>query len=519
MRLKTLALGALATSCQSSAQSAPDRATPSLASASAPSPARFQRAAVVETRPAPIDPRTPEQLVSAACAAFDGSWRCAAPRPHLFGASLSPIIPVSWTVPAWFVDPSDVSGAASDRNSCTTALKPCATYQEIAAHRWGTFSPRLRSNVTIAFISGASNDHDPVIFTPFYEMVDTVSPVIVLEGPLGANQQIATGTIGGVVLTTRANNLAPATATFSVPVGLHQLVFDSTHPSYFWTSLNTGGNTWELTQPLAPYNAGLAQPTKTAPVTIVNGDAFTTYNPVSLTFEKVAAQNDGTTGHILLYHLTVGPDGAHTCTTGTSISIAESIFTAYWHAELPSANLQALCQNCDVTSPMYQDQGAQYPSIGYDFYGGEAAGQYLQGDFTLEGDFVSRSTVNLNSGQLNDVYVASGHAVETYGVTTASQGPIYGTGAFRCNGGCALYLTAGAGQAGITFPLTGGIAMPGVTLALDQSTTPMQWFFRGDQGAPLVVKMDQTIAAGGFGMGATGGCVYSSGSVICNQGP
>jgi hypothetical protein len=420
---------------------------------------------------------------------------------------------------ALYVDPSNITTHANDSNPCTTSAAPCLTYQGMVSAHWGAFDPRVRSALGLHFLSGPSNDLDPVIFVPYYEMVANVEPVVVIQGPLDTNNQVATGTLSAIVLTARSDNKVPAQATFSTAVGIHQLVYDSTHPAYFWTSLDRGSNTWELTQPLAPYDAARAQPTKTAPVVIVNGDTFTSYNPVVVNAEKIAAQNDGMTGNILLYHVALGDEPGHLVTTGSSISLAESLVQGYWHAVNPSANTQSLCQNCEIVSPFYQDQGGRYPAIGYELYGGEVCNQYALGDFTLDGDFISRSNVSLQSGVVDNVYVASGSTVEAHGVVRATQGPVYGAGSFRCDGGCALYINANANQAATTFPLTGGIGIAGAPYAIDNQATPMPWYFRGSQGAALVTDMDKTIAAGGFGMGARGGCAYAFGATICNLGP
>src|SRR6266567_5503133 len=73
----------------------------------------------------------------------------------------------AWTQAAWFVDPLNVTGLASDKNDGTTALTPVLTYNGGVAARWGTYSPRLRQNTTITFLSRQPDGTDPIICNPY----------------------------------------------------------------------------------------------------------------------------------------------------------------------------------------------------------------------------------------------------------------------------------------------------------------------------------------------------------------
>lgn len=97
-------------------------------------------------------------------------------------SAVAPPLPISWTQPAWFIDPANSTGAASDSNTCTSVTKPCLTYAGVVQIWGGTTSPRLRQNTTITFLSSQWNDGDPVDVTPYVENGATVT----LQGALGA---------------------------------------------------------------------------------------------------------------------------------------------------------------------------------------------------------------------------------------------------------------------------------------------------------------------------------------------
>jgi hypothetical protein len=101
---------------------------------------------------------------------------------------------VSWTTPAWFIDPSNRSGTANDTNDCTTATTPCRTYAEVA-RRWATTSPVLGQDTTITFLSSHVDDSDPVYLTPVLED----GAALVVQGAFGSDQRVTTGAPTGLV--------------------------------------------------------------------------------------------------------------------------------------------------------------------------------------------------------------------------------------------------------------------------------------------------------------------------------
>jgi len=114
--------------------------------------------------------------------------------------------PSAWTVPAWWVDPGNASGCASDNNTGTSAtcaaggVGPLLTFGAIVA-RWGTLEPVLYQNTTITFLSSQTSNADPVILRPYL-----AGAYLIVQGVIGASQQVATGTLSGVTAKNQATN-------------------------------------------------------------------------------------------------------------------------------------------------------------------------------------------------------------------------------------------------------------------------------------------------------------------------
>src|SRR5271154_385783 len=155
----------------------------------------------------------------------------------------------TWTQPAWFVDPANSTGHASDSNSGLDALHPVLSYNGGVAAKWGTFSPVLRQTTTLTWLSSQPvGDADPVVFTPVI-----VGVVATIQAPPGAAQQIFTGTLGAVTPKNRATQqLLNADLGFAAPVGT--LIQNTTagKSSYAYVYANVAGTVFALTQPLNP---------------------------------------------------------------------------------------------------------------------------------------------------------------------------------------------------------------------------------------------------------------------------
>ncbi len=172
----------------------------------------------------------------------------AAARPAAVG-SPGPIIPASWTIPNWYVDPANSTGCASNSNNCTSAtcggggVGPCLLVTEITGHRWGTQSPTLAQNTTITVLSPETLNQEHIILTPYvvagsvFGLIDTPT----LEG---------TFTLGVVTPKNRATAQLLTSTGFAVG-NPGDLVVNATHPSNARIYQIAAG-TATLTQPLAP---------------------------------------------------------------------------------------------------------------------------------------------------------------------------------------------------------------------------------------------------------------------------
>src|SRR5271166_2401505 len=123
--------------------------------------------------------------------------------------------PAALLQPIWFVDPSDVTGNASDNNTGTTALAPLLTFAEIVK-RWGTNEPTLNQATTIIFLSDQPDFSDPVDIAPIsnqYNLTIIGTPTVLATGTIGVyNSRLTTG---GYATGTLDNFTSPEIADFT----------------------------------------------------------------------------------------------------------------------------------------------------------------------------------------------------------------------------------------------------------------------------------------------------------------
>jgi hypothetical protein len=131
------------------------------------------------------DPRSDVQIALAACTGLDGKNHCPQVKKGLLGAppSSGPIVPASWTITNWYVDPQNTTTCASDTNSgtaatctggcsgsvCTSGIGPIVTFGELIYHRLGTPSPQIPygQSVTFNLLSPQTAGVDAIFFEPF----------------------------------------------------------------------------------------------------------------------------------------------------------------------------------------------------------------------------------------------------------------------------------------------------------------------------------------------------------------
>lgn len=249
--------------------------------------------------------KTQMKLLLTLCCAVLLSIACSQPSPsnptpRLFGAggTTSPIIPASWTTPAWFIDPANSSGVASDSNSCTSSGAPCLSYAQIAQQRWGTYSPRLQQATSLTWMSTQSGAVDPVYADLLLE-----NGAATIQGQLGAGQLVCSSTLSGVVAKNRATPqlLTAALCAGTSTTGL--LVNNTTHSSFAWTYSLVTGTTWTLSQPCAPQTTAS---TCTEVNTWANGDTYSVYAPVGVNIAHLGPTsgfNQSFGNKLFLYHV------------------------------------------------------------------------------------------------------------------------------------------------------------------------------------------------------------------------
>jgi hypothetical protein len=230
--------------------------------------------------------------------------------------------PVSWSVPNWFIDPSNTTGCASDNNNgtsatCgTTGVGPLSTWNELNGGRWQCFGgpascPMLRQETTVTFLSAQTTNTDHVCPRPSQQNGSS----LVLQGNLGTAQQVATGSLASVTSKNRSSGtLLSATLPTGAATGL--LIKNTTHLSFAWIHTLVSGNTWNISQPFAPITVpatNFLAPTEVD--TWANTDSVVIYNPSAVYIDCLEGtfgnfNNNGNLANgFSIYHLTITSPG------------------------------------------------------------------------------------------------------------------------------------------------------------------------------------------------------------------
>ena len=402
----------------------------------------------------------------------------------------TPILQPAWSTAAWFVDPSNATGCASDSNTGTSAtcgggtVGPLLTFQQLNVQRWGCAGnpracPRLRQTTTITFLSSHTSNADPVILYPSLE----AGASLLVVGNLGATQQAATGTLTTVTAKNRATpQLLQSTHGFGTSLLSGQLVVNSTHASR--AMVYAGGSPAKFTQPLAVTTLPLAT-ASTLPAEVdtwANGDTVTLYNLAAVDLVDlrpiVADYAAGAGGGLYLSQLTtfdpagVGNDAVY---VGPHVYAYDVRFDRG-----PFLVEEVQTDTYGIFSDCYDDGG---------FYGGPTVGQPLvitggtwssvSTNFTytpgnavaLDGDFIFNPAVSSFAGaRLGLVYLEAGRLISlTAGVSNVQKmgggyasAILWGTGGLTVSGQARMHYdgTQGGGATGM-FLQTGAFSLDG----------------------------------------------------------
>ncbi len=442
-------------------------------------------------------------------------------------------IPKSWTVGAWYIDPANVTGKASDTNSCKSATAPCQTFAEIAT-QWGTYAPRLRQNTTITFLSSHSDDSDPVYLNPYIEH----GAVVTVEGTLGTHQQVASGALSYVVPKRRSS---AQLLEVELPAGVApgQLVVNVSKGSRAWIYKNAGGNSWYLSQPLAPQVLPLTP--GTAPAEANNwaaGDAVTVYRPVAVDLAAASpvAGPDGVASPLTFYQLRVlSPSaGADAGSNGRSTLAISSPDVAFVEASID--RFVSIGENSFSDRPDFVnvDSSGGLAAKGLTAAAGMSvmAGQVRSAAWsvsagTFDDDVVLGSAVWMAGGSYGTVFVDSSAALfvqqNAVQFTQANGAPVlWGPGSVDAVTEGHLEYPAGAGMAQATFQVAGLYidAPPTAVLAQPLPVATTACAVNTGSGwqcgiAVTAVDLDAPVGAGGFG----GTAIDPGGSTITNSVP
>jgi len=278
--------------------------------------------------PPQSETRTPTQIAQAACTGPNGVWLCSAAKPLVLATAVStPIIPPSWTIAQWYIDPANTTTCASNTNNGTSStcgapgsgIGPLSTYQELNAHRWGCLGnpldcPRLRQITNITFLSSHSDNSDPVYAAVALEAGASLTiqggpPTVVTSGVSLSNTTAKNRAAG-------SNSLLITTLGATGAVG--QLLQNTTHASRAWAYKSLGGNSFDITQPLAAVTVPITTSAGYAPSEVdtwANSDSVNLLQPIKVNIAQVQANvTDGSTNFtngLFLYQLTIyDPAGA-----------------------------------------------------------------------------------------------------------------------------------------------------------------------------------------------------------------
>jgi hypothetical protein len=485
-----------------------------------------RKAALPTSPPAALpDTRTPAQLEQAACRGSSG-WRCPAVKANA-SVGGSPVIPSSWTIPAWFIDPANSSGAASDNNPCTTTGLPCLTYQEINVHRWGCAGnpkacPRLRQITTLTWMSSVVNCTDPVYFDPSLEAGAYANLVGTLPtGVSGTLSNVTSG--GGATRTALEAAQSPGTPTAG------SFLVNTTHPSAAWAHAVSSGAIWFWTQPMARTTVPVTAFSYPAEVnTWANGDSVTLYTAATLTAAclvdmEATIEDSGASdnaGIIYVTHLlNFAEDATATATTNANIAIQESNSQRATTVNAEgggSGGLSYFLNDYDgAETAIYGASQFLTYTIGGEYFGlsvnaGQIDNDLIANFFLITG--FNASQANGIGTVLNSAYIAAATIGSFQGTTIMNSGSpqvLWGPGGMSVAGPAHFTYKSGAGGAVASLKITGGIKY-GATLTVGCSEIP-------SSGATTRVCNISTAAATlDSTFGATAGCLQSGSGSICN---
>lgn len=437
--------------------------------------------------------------------------------------TLTPPANGSWTVPDWWVDPSNSSGVASDSNAGNSSASPLLHYAEIV-RRWQTLTPLLRQNTVVHFMSSHFDDGDPVIGAP-YCLGGTASIVGVLPAAVGS------GTLLAVSPQTRSTtgNFWMATLP-GAGWGVGSLIVNTTRANsraFVYNVPGEGNPTF--TQPRAP--AASSPFTFDVPARHddwTNGDNVSIYNlfRVNLcSWEPRLLDVTAATSASAIYQLKSDDFGAQpgvdVCFIGGPCNQTEM-----WAHKARFTSSTGILQSLVVN--VFSDGLSIY--IG-DFPGGNgnivimsgAQKAFIEGTegLQLDGDVILNSFTHVAGGLFGFVALDSNHLIAR-GPFAQLNGSDGGSIIWSPNGGildvtdrCRFAYPSAAGAASTSLLCT--LQLNGVTVAnaYDDTADPGLWH----PGRPLTpAALDADVSAGGFRSNGVSRAIDPAGASFISAG-
>jgi hypothetical protein len=498
-----------------------------------------------------MKPQTTAKIIAAASVLATAAAVLVRSMSGVQAVTRAPTNPIDWTVPAWFIDPSNSSGVANDGNSCKTSLAPCLHYYEIDA-RWGctghpTGCPVLNQNTTITWMSSTSKFNDPVIFRPAIGVVNandagaTTGPTIILQGTT------TSGSASTFTLTTAKNRATNArfAGTFSPAISSSKMLLqNTTHPSLGWIA--TGS---QLSQPMTAVTittGGIPTSPGSEVDTWATNDSITPITLPSVWITEVNPVPSGLSGEgvISIYRLDISENasagvqpGDDRMVLGSAVQIHESVIekqifsvqasqSFLWNSAPTIDNssvfggfvggqLAPLISGSDngqflITAGQIQSQSLAFAGTGNVMFNGV----WLDDDVYLRsGDTIGFTNHNfIGTAQFESTAIVYNGILDlvTYHLT-GSNIIFGGTGSTRIDVGRGQFLIpSGASGAANAIHTGGAPRIQGGTLAC-----------LGLPGAGgITIACNKTISQANIDtdMGATTGCYFVAGSgSICNS--
>lgn len=447
-----------------------------------------------------------------------GCQSCDSPAHPKLGAYVAPS---SLTVPQWYIDPQNSSGCASDANTgtsatCTGGLNgPLKSWYGLANANWGcvniaSCALRLRQNTLATFLSGHTDNTDPVYATPVLEAGASF-------GITGTKTQICTGALTASVALNRStpqlwNMTLPTSCTGLVATG--NLIVNTTHAGEATLYKVVSGLNWSVSQPMAVATTPLAlSPAEVT--TWTSGDTVTVYSVPRVNIRVFAPTGGDSVGSNFaignLSYLTIWGGATFAGTYLGDNVLAQNVTetTSYIQVKSTAPLFADQCTNCYVTSGLTSTTAPQFPFT----YNGGIVANASNGNIKLTNDAIVNTTATFDGPvetALGNFYVESAMALTLAGSGAwFINGPtiIYGPGTLNVAGSARAIYQSGASHAASTFLVT--------TLQLNGQT---KYLTATPSAAAGITVGNTTLTAANLdtSFGATSGCALSGNAGICN---